>query len=255
MRHGFIYSLWIWTTNGTMKRTTTGTSAWKNDLRILDMELIRLISVFWATPRSLHEWSTSCAPWFLQLYFQIITKWLDELRCLAQTSTGEANFGVIFHHDYHVHHVRQKSTHCCAYLETIETGFRTIISVNHHILWRYTQKKCVMTMNPVPIASRTKKSKQNHKDAILPGYPQELYAIRFATRYAGFVSLKIQSASRRQNTDHEVRAAKMTNWWISGSLCERNPSADIHLERWRNMVCLGADQFEKNHLESNGVDV
>ena len=43
--------------------------------------------------------------------------------------------------------------------------------------------------------------------------------------------------------DHEVRAAKLTNRWISGCW-------------WgRNMVCLSADQFAENHLENNGVDV
>ena len=54
--------------------------------------------------------------------------------------------------------------------------------------------------------------------------------------------------------DHEVRAAKLTNRWISG------PGGDeMHrpTNTWweRNMVCLSADQFAENHLESNGVDV
>ena len=40
MRHGFIYISSIGTTNGTIKRTTTGTSA----LRVLDMELKNVTS-------------------------------------------------------------------------------------------------------------------------------------------------------------------------------------------------------------------
>ena len=39
MRHGFIYISSIGTTNGTIKRTTTGTSAIRSDLRVLDLEL------------------------------------------------------------------------------------------------------------------------------------------------------------------------------------------------------------------------
>ena len=39
MRHGFTYISFIGTTNGPIKRATTGTSALRNDLRVLDMEL------------------------------------------------------------------------------------------------------------------------------------------------------------------------------------------------------------------------
>ena len=39
MRRGLICILLIGTTNGPIKRTTTGTSALRNDLRVLDMEL------------------------------------------------------------------------------------------------------------------------------------------------------------------------------------------------------------------------
>ena len=44
MRHGFIYISSIGTTNGTIKRTTTGTSVLRNDQRVLDMELKNVIS-------------------------------------------------------------------------------------------------------------------------------------------------------------------------------------------------------------------
>ena len=39
MRHGFIYISSIGTANGPIRRTTTGTSALRNDLRVLDIEL------------------------------------------------------------------------------------------------------------------------------------------------------------------------------------------------------------------------
>ena len=54
--------------------------------------------------------------------------------------------------------------------------------------------------------------------------------------------------------DHEVRAAKLTNRWISGCWWGRDASSDEHLWR-RNMVCLSADQFAENLLESSGADV
>ena len=44
MRHGFICISSIGTTNGTIKRTTTGTSALGNDLRVLDMEFKNVTS-------------------------------------------------------------------------------------------------------------------------------------------------------------------------------------------------------------------
>ena len=79
-----------------IKRTTTGTSALRRDLRVLDMELRNVTSAkLWATTRYRHECATTCAPWFLRFHFLINTKCPDELRCLGQTSTGEANFGSI----------------------------------------------------------------------------------------------------------------------------------------------------------------
>ena len=45
--------------------------------------------------------------------------------------------------------------------------------------------------------------------------------------------------------DHEVRAAKLTNRWISGSWWRRDASSDDHL----------VGTTAENHLESNGVDV
>ena len=44
MRHGFINILSIGTTNGTIKRTATGTSVLRNDQRVLDMELTHVTS-------------------------------------------------------------------------------------------------------------------------------------------------------------------------------------------------------------------
>ena len=44
MRHAFIYVSSIGTTNGTVKRTSTGTSAFRNDLRVLDMEVKNVTS-------------------------------------------------------------------------------------------------------------------------------------------------------------------------------------------------------------------
>ena len=62
MRHGFIYISSIGTTNGTIKRTTTGTFASRNDLRVLDMEFKNVTSAkLRATTRS-HECATTCAP-------------------------------------------------------------------------------------------------------------------------------------------------------------------------------------------------
>ena len=53
--------------------------------------------------------------------------------------------------------------------------------------------------------------------------------------------------------DHEVRAAKRTNRWISAG------GDEMHrlMNTWwrRNMVCLSADQFAENLLERNGVDM
>ena len=54
--------------------------------------------------------------------------------------------------------------------------------------------------------------------------------------------------------DHAVRAAKLTNRWVSGCCWGRDASSDEHLVG-RNMVCLSADQFAENLLESNGADV
>ena len=53
--------------------------------------------------------------------------------------------------------------------------------------------------------------------------------------------------------DHEVRAAKLTNRWISGCWWGRDASSDEHLVGTKHG--LSADQFAENHLESNGVDV
>ena len=54
--------------------------------------------------------------------------------------------------------------------------------------------------------------------------------------------------------DHGVRAAKLTNRWISGCWWGRDASSDEHLVG-RNMVCKNADQFAENLLESSGADV
>ena len=55
--------------------------------------------------------------------------------------------------------------------------------------------------------------------------------------------------------DHEVRAAKLTNRWISGCWWGRAASFDKHLVETRNMVCSSADQFAENLLVNNGTDV
>ena len=55
--------------------------------------------------------------------------------------------------------------------------------------------------------------------------------------------------------DHEVRAAKLTNRWISGCWWGRDASRQTNTWWGRSMVCLSADQFAENLLESNGVDV
>ena len=85
MRRGFIHISLIGITNGPIKRTTTGTSAYKSEISVR----------FWATIRFHRERATTCAPWFLWLHLLIITKWFDELRCLVPTATIEANFGSI----------------------------------------------------------------------------------------------------------------------------------------------------------------
>ena len=56
--------------------------------------------------------------------------------------------------------------------------------------------------------------------------------------------------------DHEVRAAKLTNRWISGSWWGRNASSmpDEHLVGTKHGL-LKCRSVRRNHLESNGVDV
>ena len=54
--------------------------------------------------------------------------------------------------------------------------------------------------------------------------------------------------------DHELRAANLTNRWISGSWRGRDASSDEHLVGTKH-CCLNADQFAENHLGINGVDV
>ena len=49
------------------------------------------------------------------------------------------------------------------------------------------------------------------------------------------------------------RSAKLTNRFIKGSWWGRDASSDEHLVGW-NMVCISADQFAENFMESNGVD-
>ena len=48
--------------------------------------------------------------------------------------------------------------------------------------------------------------------------------------------------------DHEVRAAKLTNRWISG--CWRGRDASSDERRGRSMVCLSADQFGRMNNEN-----
>ena len=54
--------------------------------------------------------------------------------------------------------------------------------------------------------------------------------------------------------DHEVRAAKLTNRWISGCWWD---ATHRRMNTWwvRSSVCLSADQFVGNHLESSGAAV
>ena len=54
--------------------------------------------------------------------------------------------------------------------------------------------------------------------------------------------------------EHEVRAAKLTNRWISGCWWGRDASSDEHLVGTKHGL-LFADQFVENHLENDGVDV
>ena len=53
--------------------------------------------------------------------------------------------------------------------------------------------------------------------------------------------------------DHEVRAAKLTNRWISGCGDEMHRPTNTWWRR--NMVCLSADEFAENILENSGADV
>ena len=54
-------------------------------------------------------------------------------------------------------------------------------------------------------------------------------AIPFAIRYAGFVLSRFTVRPDGLIPDHEVRAAKLTNRWISGCLWGRDASSDEHL--------------------------
>ena len=55
--------------------------------------------------------------------------------------------------------------------------------------------------------------------------------------------------------DHEVRAAKLTNRWISGCWWRRDASSDEHLVGTKHGLLSSADQFAENHLQNNGVNV
>ena len=55
--------------------------------------------------------------------------------------------------------------------------------------------------------------------------------------------------------DHKIRAAKLTNGWISSCWWRRDASSDEHLVGTKHGFCLSADQFAENLLENNGVDV
>ena len=55
--------------------------------------------------------------------------------------------------------------------------------------------------------------------------------------------------------DHEVRAAKLTNRWISGCWWGRDASSDEHLVGTKFGTCLNADQFVGNLLENSGAAV
>ena len=55
--------------------------------------------------------------------------------------------------------------------------------------------------------------------------------------------------------DHEVRAAKLTNRWISGCWWGRDASSDEHLVGTKHGLLKKADQFAENLLESSGADV
>ena len=75
MRRGFICSSSIGITSGTIRLTTTGTFASRNDQRVLEIELKNVASVkFGATIRSRRERATTCASWFLRFPLLIITK-------------------------------------------------------------------------------------------------------------------------------------------------------------------------------------
>ena len=54
--------------------------------------------------------------------------------------------------------------------------------------------------------------------------------------------------------DHEVRAAKLTNRWISGCWWGQDASSDEHLVATKH-GCLSADQSAENLLETSGADV
>ena len=55
--------------------------------------------------------------------------------------------------------------------------------------------------------------------------------------------------------DREVRAAKLTNRWISGCLWRRDVSSDENLWCERSLLYGSADQFAENHLEISGTVV
>ena len=55
--------------------------------------------------------------------------------------------------------------------------------------------------------------------------------------------------------DHEVRAAKLTNRWISGCLWGRDASSDEQLVETKHGLLISADQFAENLLESSAAGV
>ena len=113
MRHDFICISSIGTTNGTIKLTTTGTFASRNDQRVLDMELKNVTSAkFWATTRSwVRNYLRSLVP---AIPLLIITKWPDEIwrQLLAMFPSSRVFSLCHAHHDPHVHIVQQKKNNC-----------------------------------------------------------------------------------------------------------------------------------------------
>ena len=111
MRRGFICSSLSGVTSGTIRLTTTGTFASRNDQQVLRLKLQSVTSAkFWATTRSHFECATTCAsqvPVTSIAHHHEVT-WWDLTSSSDSHNPFLSSSCVIFHHEHHVHHVRLK---------------------------------------------------------------------------------------------------------------------------------------------------